>query len=49
MHPQILDRTKAALVVVDIQEGFRSVIPDFEVIAPRASTAVGTVHLFAAL
>lgn len=40
MHPQILDKAKAALVVVDIQEGFRSVIPDFSEIAPRASTAV---------
>ena len=40
MHPQILDKTKAALVVVDIQEGFRNAIPDFAVIASRASTAV---------
>ena len=40
MHPQILDKREAALVVVDIQEGFRNVIPDFSEIAPRASTAV---------
>ena len=40
MHSQILDKREAALVVVDIQEGFRSVIPDFSEIAPRASTAV---------
>jgi len=39
-HPKILDRTTTALVVVDIQEAFRSAIPDFTVVASRASTAV---------
>ena len=39
-HPNLLDSNKTALVVVDIQEAFRNVIPDFTVIASRASTAV---------
>lgn len=39
-HPKILDAKTAALVVVDIQEGFRNAIPDFGVIASRASIAV---------
>ena len=40
MHPRILDITKTALVVVDIQEAFRSAINDFSIIASRASMAV---------
>jgi nicotinamidase-related amidase len=40
MHPRILDITKTALVVVDIQEAFRHAINDFSVIASRASMAV---------
>ena len=39
-HPNLLDSSKTALVVVDIQEGFRNAIPDFAVVASRASTAV---------
>lgn len=39
-HPNILDRERAALAVIDIQEGFRNAIPDFETLAVRASTAV---------
>jgi len=39
-HPKILDANKTALVVVDIQEGFRNAIPDFAVIASRASRVV---------
>lgn len=39
-HPQILDRSKAVLVVVDVQEAFRSVINDFAMIASSISTAV---------
>ena len=39
-HPKLLDPKKSALVVVDIQEGFRNAIPDFAVIASRASIAV---------
>ncbi|HEX8289729.1 MAG TPA: isochorismatase family protein [Pyrinomonadaceae bacterium] len=40
MHPRILDREKAALVVVDVQEAFRSAIPEFPQIASRISIAV---------
>lgn len=39
-HPRILDRNKAALVVVDMQEAFRSAIPEFPQIASRVSIAV---------
>ncbi len=39
-HPKILDRNKTALVVVDLQEAFRSVISDFPMIASKASVAV---------
>ena len=39
-HQNLLDSSKTALVVVDIQEGFRNAIPDFTVVASRASTAV---------
>jgi nicotinamidase-related amidase len=39
-HPRILDREKAALVVVDVQEAFRSAIPEFPQIASRISIAV---------
>jgi nicotinamidase-related amidase len=39
-HPKILDRNKAALVVVDVQEAFRSAIPEFPQIASRISIAV---------
>lgn len=39
-HPNILNSHTTALVVVDIQEAFRSVIPDFAVVASRASIAV---------
>ncbi len=39
-HSSILELTETALVVVDIQEAFRNAIPDFAVIASRASIAV---------
>lgn len=39
-YPNILKGEYAALAVIDIQEGFRSVIPDFETLAVRASIAV---------
>lgn len=39
-HPNILDPISTALVVVDIQEGFRNAIPDFALIASRASTVI---------
>ncbi|MBK9164918.1 MAG: isochorismatase family protein [Acidobacteria bacterium] len=35
----MLDRTKTALVIVDVQEAFRSVIPDLSLIASRISIA----------
>jgi len=39
-HQTILDKSRAALVVVDLQEAFRSAIPDFSLIASRVSVAV---------
>lgn len=39
-HPRILDRDKTALVVVDIQEAFRSPINEFAQIVSRASIVV---------
>ena len=40
LHPNLLDHNNTALVVVDIQEAFRNVIPDFAVVASRSSVAV---------
>lgn len=39
-HARILDISKSALLVVDVQEAFRSSIPDFTLIASRISMAV---------
>ncbi len=39
-HPNILDPKHTALVVIDIQEGFRNAIPDFGLIASRAAIVV---------
>ncbi len=39
-HPSLLDAGEAALLVIDIQEAFRSAVPDFALIASRASTAI---------
>jgi nicotinamidase-related amidase len=39
-HQNILNGKSTALVVVDIQEAFRSAIPDFALIASRVSMAV---------
>lgn len=39
-HPNVLDPNHAALIVIDIQEGFRSAIPAFGSIASRAATVV---------
>ena len=39
-HPGILDRTKTALVIVDVQEAFRSAISEFPMIASKISIAV---------
>src|SRR5688572_27804158 len=39
-HTSIINGKQAALVVVDVQEAFRGAIPDFAVVASRASMAV---------
>lgn len=39
-HPNILEAKHTALVVIDIQQGFRNAIPDFGLIASRAGTVV---------
>lgn len=39
-HPKILDISQTALVVVDLQEAFRSAIPEFPQVASRAAMAV---------
>ncbi len=39
-HLNLLDAARTALVVIDIQEAFRSAVPDFSLIASRASTAI---------
>ncbi|MDQ3740797.1 MAG: isochorismatase family protein [Actinomycetota bacterium] len=36
----VLDRSRAALVVVDVQEAFRKAVPDFEEIARRTAILV---------
>jgi nicotinamidase-related amidase len=40
MHPRILDKNNAALIVVDVQEAFRDVIKGFKKTAKRVATAV---------
>ncbi|MDX2033426.1 MAG: isochorismatase family protein [Blastocatellia bacterium] len=44
-HPSLLERKRAALVVIDMQEGFRPVIPAFEAIAARIAVAVQAANL----
>ena len=39
-HPNTLDKTQTVLVVVDLQEAFRSPIPDFAEIVAKTSIAV---------
>ena len=39
-HRNILDGTRAALLVIDIQEAFRPVIQDFKSVADRAAVAI---------
>ena len=39
-HPNLLENGQTALVVIDVQEAFRSVIPEFATVASRISTAV---------
>jgi len=44
-HPKTLDAAKAAFVVIDVQEAFRSAIPDFALVASRISMAVRGFHI----
>ena len=44
-HKNILDQSKTALVVVDLQEAFRSPINDFAQIAARVSIAARAFHI----
>ena len=37
-HPSILENNQTALLIVDLQEAFRSVIPDFPMITEKTST-----------
>jgi nicotinamidase-related amidase len=39
-HPRILDKPKVAVLIVDIQEAFRTVMPDFDELAAQVATAV---------
>src|SRR5215510_8263098 len=36
-HPALLDRKRAALAVIDMQEAFRKIIPDFAETAERVA------------
>jgi len=40
MHPKILESSKTVLVVIDVQEAFRSVVNDFALIASNIAIAV---------
>lgn len=44
-HANILDPKKALLVVIDVQEAFRDVIPDFGGLVSRIATAVNGFQL----
>jgi nicotinamidase-related amidase len=44
-HPNILDRKRAALAVIDMQEGFRPAIADFGVTAARIALMVQACNL----
>ena len=44
-HENTLDAARAALVVIDMQEGFRAAVPDFAGVAARIATAVGGAQL----
>ncbi|MBO0723085.1 MAG: isochorismatase family protein [Blastocatellia bacterium] len=44
-HPNILDRKRAALAVIDMQEGFRPVIPDFAGTAARIALMIQACNL----
>jgi nicotinamidase-related amidase len=40
-----LDRSRAALIVVDVQEGFRPAVLDFEQVARNVATLVRAAHI----
>ena len=44
-HPTMLDRKQTALVVIDLQEAFRSVINEFPLITEKTSVAVRGFHI----
>lgn len=44
-HPSLLKRKNTALALIDVQEGFRPVIPDFEMLAGRLSLLVQAANL----
>jgi len=44
-HPSLLDRKRAALVVIDMQEAFRPIISEFEQIAARIALTVQACQL----
>ncbi len=45
-HPSLLDRRRAALAVIDMQEGFRPIIADFDETASRIALMVEACKLF---
>lgn len=44
-HPALLDRQRAVLAVIDMQEAFRQIIPDFDQIAQRIALMVQSAKL----
>ncbi len=40
MSPALLDRERAALVVIDVQEAFRKAVPGFDAVAARTAVLV---------
>lgn len=46
-HRRILDKSKAGLVVVDVQEAFRGVVDEFGAIADRISVAIRGFQILA--
>ncbi len=44
-HPALLDRRRAALAVIDLQEAFRPIIGDFDTIAARVALLVQSAKL----
>jgi nicotinamidase-related amidase len=44
-HASLLKRKNTALALIDMQEGFRAIIPDFEVVAERIAILVQACNL----